>query len=77
MRLSKTVEEALCIDKEHGNRKWQEDALDKDMNNVRIVFKMINEDAATPVTHTPYEDSYYLRRQEDEQLCKRCDESVR
>ena len=51
IRLPKTVEEALRIDKQNGNRKW-EDALDKEMTNVRIAFKMLNEDDATPVAHT-------------------------
>jgi hypothetical protein len=49
-QVSKTWGEAVKLDEENGNNLWQ-DAIRKDMNNIRIAFKVINGEEATPPTH--------------------------
>ena len=38
-RIPKTVEEAIELDRQNGNTLWQ-DAINKEMNNVRIAFQL-------------------------------------
>ena len=46
IRVPKSVEEALAIDKEAGNTRWA-DSIQKEMNNVIVAFKFL-EDGETP-----------------------------
>ena len=41
--IPKTVEHAKQIDKENGNTLWQ-DAIAKEMRNVRVAFKVLGDD---------------------------------
>jgi hypothetical protein len=43
IQVSKTWGEAVKLDEGNGNNIWQ-DAIRKEMNNVRIVFKVLNEE---------------------------------
>ena len=45
------MEEARDIDRINGNDLWEK-ALEKEMSNVRVAFKMLNEDDKAPVGHT-------------------------
>jgi len=45
------VEEARDIDRINGNDLWEK-ALGKEMSNVRVAFKMLNEEGKAPVGHT-------------------------
>lgn len=47
LRVPDTVEEALAIDKERGDTFWQ-DAINKEMGNVRIAFDIRSEKNAPP-----------------------------
>ena len=47
IRLPKTVEEALRIDKENGNTMWQ-DSMQKEMNAIRVAFKILGADERVP-----------------------------
>jgi hypothetical protein len=47
IQVPKTCDEAVKLDKENGNTLWQ-DAIRKDMNNVRIAFKVLNGEEDTP-----------------------------
>ena len=51
IELPKTVQRALEIDKENGNTFWR-DAIHKEMKNNAKAFKILEENAATPVGHT-------------------------
>jgi hypothetical protein len=51
IRVPRSVEEALRIDKENGNTLW-EDAMNKEMGNVRVAFKILPEDQPPPIAHT-------------------------
>ena len=51
IRIPKTVEEARDIDRINGNDLWEK-ALEKEMSNVRVAFKMLNEEDRAPVGHT-------------------------
>jgi hypothetical protein len=51
IRVPKTVEEALQIDRTNGNRMW-EDALDKEMGNVRVAFNILPQGQQAPIAHT-------------------------
>mmetsp|Transcript_37601 Transcript_37601/g.53010 ORF Transcript_37601/g.53010 Transcript_37601/m.53010 type:complete len:1380 (-) Transcript_37601:246-4385(-) len=48
IRVPKTVEEAIQIDLENGNTLWQ-DAIAKEMKNVRVAFDIKAEGASAPV----------------------------
>ena len=48
IELPKTVTRALEIDKETGTTHWK-DALEKEMKNVGIAFKILDEDESVPV----------------------------
>jgi len=47
IRVPKTVEEARIIDEANGNTLWQ-DAIEKEMKNVRVAFKFIDGTAVPP-----------------------------
>ena len=47
IEVPKTVERAIEIDKENGNTLWQ-DAIDKEMRNVRIAFNVLDEGLSAP-----------------------------
>ncbi len=47
IRIPKSVEEAKAIDKENGNTLWM-DALEKEMSNVRIAFKVMDDSDVVP-----------------------------
>jgi hypothetical protein len=51
IRIPRTVEEALRIDKENGNTLW-EDSMVKEMGNVRVAFNILPEDQPPPIAHT-------------------------
>ncbi len=51
IRIPRTVEEALRIDKENGNSLW-EDAMKKEMGNVRVAFKILPNGQQAPIAHT-------------------------
>jgi hypothetical protein len=51
IRVPRTVEEALRIDKENGNTLW-EDAMNKEMGNVRVAFKILPPGEQPPIAHT-------------------------
>ena len=48
IRVPKTVEEAIQIDKENGNTLWQ-DATGKEMKNVRVAFDIQNDGSSEPI----------------------------
>ncbi len=48
IEIPKTVAEAIRIDKENGNTLWQ-DAIRKEMENVRVAFKVLNDGEEPPV----------------------------
>ena len=48
IKIPKTVKRALEIDKENGNALWA-DAIAKEMKNIRIAFKVLNDDEKAPV----------------------------
>jgi hypothetical protein len=50
IQVPKTWDEAVKLDEENGNTLWQ-DAIRKEMNNVRIAFKVLNEEEAIPPTY--------------------------
>ena len=43
-----TVEEALALYKQNGNTLWN-DAIEKEMKNLRIAFEVLDKDASVPV----------------------------
>ena len=47
IRIPKSVAEAKAIDKENGNTLWM-DALDKEMSNVRVAFKTLQDGETVP-----------------------------
>ena len=47
IRIPKTYKEAVEIDKENGNRLWQ-DAIDKEMAAVRVAFAVLDDDTKVP-----------------------------
>jgi hypothetical protein len=48
IRLPKSVAEALQLDKENGNQLWY-DAIQKELKNVQIAFKFLEEGEAAPI----------------------------
>ncbi len=50
IRIPKDVEEAIKIDEENGNTLWQ-DAIAKEMGNVRVAFKILEDGEVVPVGH--------------------------
>jgi hypothetical protein len=50
IQVPKTWDEAVKLDEENGNTLWQ-DAIRKEMNNVRIAFKVLNGEEAIPPTY--------------------------
>ena len=48
--IPKTVKRALEIDKEYGNTLWQ-DAIAKEMANVKVAFKILLDGSKEPVGH--------------------------
>jgi len=50
IRLPKTVSEALKLDEENGNTLWH-DAIQKELKNVQVAFKFLEDDDPTPVGH--------------------------
>jgi hypothetical protein len=50
IQVPKTWDEAVKLDEGKGNTLWQE-AIRKEMNNVRIAFKVLNEEEAIPPTY--------------------------
>jgi hypothetical protein len=50
IQVPKTWDEAVKLDDKNGNTLWQ-DAIRKEMNNVRIVFKVLNGEEAIPPTY--------------------------
>ncbi|CAJ1959783.1 unnamed protein product [Cylindrotheca closterium] len=51
IRIPKTVQEARELDRINGNNLWEQ-ALGKEMSNVRLAFKMLNKEDEAPVGHT-------------------------
>jgi hypothetical protein len=49
IQVPKTLDEAAKLDEENGNTLWQ-DAIRKEMNNIRISFKVLNGEEAIPPT---------------------------
>jgi transposase len=47
VRIPKSVKEAIAVDTENGDRQWQ-DAIDLEMNAVRVAFKILNGDESIP-----------------------------
>jgi hypothetical protein len=50
IQVPKTWDEAVKLDEGNGNTLWQ-DAIRKEMNNVRIAFKVPNDEEAIPPTY--------------------------
>jgi hypothetical protein len=50
IQVPKTWDEAVKLDEENGNTLCQ-DAIRKEMNNVRISFKVLNGEEVTPPTY--------------------------
>jgi hypothetical protein len=50
IQVPKTWDEAVKLDEENGNTIWQ-DAISKEINNVRIVFKVLNGEDDIPPTY--------------------------
>jgi hypothetical protein len=50
IRLPKTVAEALKLDEENGNSLWH-DAIQKELRNVQVAFKFLEDGKAIPVAH--------------------------
>jgi hypothetical protein len=50
IQVPKTWGEAVKLDEENGNTLWQY-AIRKDMNNIRIAFKVLNGEEAIPPTY--------------------------
>ena len=48
IKLPKTVEEALTLDKENGNDLWW-NAIQKEMCAVKVAFKILDEDKRAPI----------------------------
>ena len=48
IKVPKTVEEALTLDKENGNDIWWK-ALQKEMSGVRVSFKILDDDERLPI----------------------------
>ena len=46
--IPKTFEEAVTLDKKNGNTLWQ-DATKKEMNNVEIAFKFLDDGSGLPI----------------------------
>jgi hypothetical protein len=53
IRLPKTVAEALKLDKENGNTLWH-DAIQKELKNVQVAFKFLEDGEAIPVAHKKF-----------------------
>jgi hypothetical protein len=47
IRVPKTIQEAFAIDKDYGDHRWA-DSIQKEMNNVRVAFKILDEDSEVP-----------------------------
>jgi hypothetical protein len=50
IQVPKTWDEVVKLDEENGNTLWK-DAIRKEMNNVRIAFKVMNGEEAIPPTY--------------------------
>jgi hypothetical protein len=50
IQVPKTWDEAVKLDEGNGNTLWQ-DAIRKEMNNIRIAFKVLNDEENTPPTY--------------------------
>ena len=50
INLPKTVEEAIMLDKENVNTLWS-DAISKEMTNVKVAFKIIDDNESVPRNH--------------------------
>jgi hypothetical protein len=50
IEVPKSLDECVRLDKENDNTLWQ-DAVRKEMNNVRIAFNILNDDDAIPPTY--------------------------
>ena len=48
VKVSLTVEESLALDKQNGNTLWH-DAIEKEIENSRIYFEVLDKDASVPV----------------------------
>jgi hypothetical protein len=48
VRLPKTVAEALALEKENNNTLWN-DAIQKEMKNVKVAFHFLNEEEQVPI----------------------------
>ena len=48
IKVNKTVEEALTLDKEKGNDLWWK-AIQKEMSAVKVAFKILGEDERPPI----------------------------
>ena len=48
IKVPKTVEEALTLDKENGNDLWRK-AIQKEMSAVKVTFKILGEDERPPI----------------------------
>lgn len=50
IEVPKTMADAIAIDKRNGNTLWQ-DAIRKEMNNVRVAFKILEDGESVPPTY--------------------------
>ena len=50
IELPKTVEQALALDAKNGNTLWV-DAISKEMENVRMAFKVLPDGKSIPIVH--------------------------
>ena len=50
IELPKTVEQALALDAKNGNTLWA-DAISKEMENVRVAFKVLPDGKSVPIGH--------------------------
>ena len=50
IELPKTVEEALTLDTKNGSTLWA-DAISKEMENVRVAFKVLPDGKSVPISH--------------------------
>ena len=54
IKVRKTVQEAIQLDKENGNTLWQE-AIAKEMDAVGIAFRILEEDSTIPPGYSEIE----------------------
>ena len=50
IKLPKTVEQAYVLDAKNGNTLWV-DAISKEMDNVRVAFKVLLDEKSIPIGH--------------------------